>query len=185
MPPGDVALGRVLGDRLTVVGEVALELVHQPDDAVEHPAVGRARHQQVFGAEDLGDLGQDRAASRPGHRIADPPDQRIGGEPAQSVGAAALDPDDELAQRQPLPPGLCGAGDEGLDELEAALDLVALTLSGEREDVGARRLGDRGEERVELVRLAPETDDQHAAGIGVAGQRGEDRARPGEIFAQL
>ena len=80
-----------------------------------------------------------------------------------------------------LPRRLGQLGDEG----EARLDLVGLALRAQRADTAAQFRGDLREQQVELVRFAAEADQQHAAGIGMAGERGEDRAGAGEVLAEL
>ncbi len=56
-------------------------------------------------------------------------------------------------------------------------------LRAERADVGG--FGDPGEQRRDLVGLAAEPDDQHAPGIGMAGERGEQCPGALEIVPEL
>jgi hypothetical protein len=180
---GDVAGRGVLGDRFAMVGEIALEAVHQADDFAKHARVGGAVHQQLLGAENLRNLGEDRGAARFGHDVAHPPDQRIGGEAGKAVRTAAFDAEHQLGKRRRLALRQAGGLDQRVDQRQPFLDFVLRFLRAERSDIGGRI--DLGQQRLHLVGFATQPDDQHAAGIGMAGQRGEDGARAGKVVAQL
>ena len=76
-------------------------------------------------------------------------------------------------------------GGERVDRFEARFELVLLALRPERAHATAQCLGDLREQRIELVRLAPQADQQHSTGIGMAGQSGEQLLRPFQILAEL
>ena len=183
---GDVAGRGVLVDGLAVVEEVALEVVHERDDVVEHALVGGALHQQMLGAEHFGDLREDRRAAGFGHAICDVTHERIRGDAGEAVGAAALQADRERGERAGLAPVLLRDRAPALRAPRALLrssSSVACALNA-RMRAGSMS-SDFGEQRVELIRFAAETDDEHAAGVGMHGERGEHAPRVRQIVSEL
>src|SRR5204863_181286 len=92
---------------------------------------------------------------------------------ARAAAARAPLADGQLAERDRLARRKRGAGGEGLDGGETGLDLVLLALRAKRPHPAAQRLGNFLQQPVELVGFAAEADQQHAACIGVAGERRE------------
>jgi len=67
----------------------------------------------------------------------------------------------------------------------ASLDLVLFALRPQRAYAAAQGCGYFLDQPVELIRFAAQADQQHTAGIGVAGQSGEQRAGAIQVFAEL
>jgi hypothetical protein len=74
---------------------------------------------------------------------------------------------------------------EFFDDPQPFFDFILRRLRGERADVRALRLGNLLQQRLELVRLAAESEDQHAAGIRMPRECGDELARALEIAAEL
>ncbi len=166
----DIAGRRVLVDRLAVVEEVAFEVIHYGDDAAKHVFTHGALHEQLFSAEDFGDLGEDRRAARGGHSIGHVTHERIRGDARESVGSAALQPDRERREWTGLALIAARDGDELFERCEALLGFVASALRGESTQARLVDAGHRGEQPVELVRFAAEPHDENAACIRVQGE---------------
>src|SRR6185369_17670567 len=181
----DVAGRRILVHRLIVLQEVALEVVHDLRNAGEHLLVRRALHEQPFCAEDFRDLRQDRRAACVRDAIGDAPYQWIRRDAAEPVRAAALQSHGERSKRTRLALDARSDVCEFFDDPQPFFDFILRRLRGERADVRALRLGNLLQQRLELVRLAAESEDQHAAGIGMPRECGDELARALEIAAEL
>ena len=186
-PAGDVAGGGVLRHRLAVVEEIALEAVDHADDRVEH--VARRRRGPSASARRRTSRGSRSGSTRPpgaGDAVADPPDQRVGGQPRQPVRPAAFHAEHQLVERAPssrcaAPP----ARPVRRPARQPSSTSSPLVCAVSVRIAGRRHSGIVGEQRGDLVLLAAQPDDQHAAGIGMAGEAGEDRARAVEVVAEL
>ncbi len=113
------------------------------------------------------------------------PTQRIRGDAAEAVRAAAFQADRQRSDRARLALGACGDVGKLLDEAQAFFDFIRRSLRRERADVLALRLWNFLQQRLELVRLAAEPEDQHAARVGMAGKRRDQLASAFEIAAEL
>src|SRR5690606_4924008 len=117
--------------------------------------------------------------------IGDAPDERVRADAAEAVGAAAFDADAQRVDAARFAPILFGNAHELFDRAQTRLGLIALGLCRERTHARAVRVRQIGEQRVELIRFAAETHDQHAARIRMLSERCDQAARAVEIAAEL
>ena len=186
---GDAALlvagRRIFVDGLVVLTEIPLEIVDQADGLLEDGTVLGAVHQDGLGAEHLGHFGEHGGAALCDEPVGKEAHERIGRDARKTVGAAALQPDAEVGQRQR--PALVGAGllDQLAADFESGSDLVLDLLSDEELHALVVPLADGLLEGRNLVVLAPETQDEYGTGIGMLHKSGKGAAGVGMVVAQL
>ena len=186
---GDAALlvagGGVLVHRLMVAQEVILEAVEHVGRFIKGLAADAAAQQHALRAEHLRHLGEHRAAAPGDHHIAEGTHSGVGSDAGQAVGAAALHADDQVADGNGLPVELAGVGGALLQQLTPSGKLVLHLLTGEELHpvgiIGAKLL----HKLVVLEVLAAQAQHQDGAGVGVAGQGGQQLAGLGMIGASL
>ena len=128
--------------------------VHGLEDLGGDVAISRAGGEEVFGAEELGDLRDDRGAAGADEEVGRVAQRGVGGEPGERVGPAAFQADDELTRVAFGAGRLVGGLEELGEEFQTLLDgreRAAGILHGHREDGFAV--------------FAPEVDEGGAAGI--------------------
>ncbi len=157
------------------------------DDGVKHVAgIGARSISRLLGAEDLRNFGQYLHARHAPRPIGDPADQRIGGEPGHAVRPAAFEADHRVRPRRRSSRASRSAiATSSASGRQPGVEFVAFGLRGEHAHTG--QVGGAGvaPATLELIRFAAQPDDQHAAGIGMGGQRRQDAAGAGEVIAQL
>ena len=147
------------------------------DDVVEHRSFDGTIHQQLFGAEHLRNLGQQHAAADRRHAIGDAAEQCVGADAAESVRPAALVAEHEVRRAALRASIATHSLDELRNRARSLLELVDHVLRVEERDAIAVDWTGETHQLVELIVLAAEAEDQHAAGIGMAHQAGEDMLR--------
>ena len=185
---GDVARRGILVHRLAVAQEVVLEVVDDGDDAVEDVARPAARCISSRSAPKIsGNLGQHRGAAGAGDAIGDRADERIRGDAAEAVRAAALQAD--RPDRSSAQGTRCVALRDLARALRRRAGLLRVSSSvacAAKERMRARSaFGNLAEQLLELIRFAAQAEDQHAAGVRMARERGDQLARAIEIAAEL
>src|SRR6185295_7328328 len=104
---------------------------------------------------------------------------------AQAVGAAAFQADGERADRARFATDARCTVRKLFDEAQALFDFVHGSLRRESADVPALRLRNLLQQRLQLIRFATESEDQHAAGVRMSRQCSDELASAIEIAAEL
>ena len=165
--------------------EILLERVHHPHDVAIDGLGGGAIHQHSLGTEHLRHFGEQDGTACRRESIGDATDQRVRGDAAEPVGAAALVAEHQRGGWYRLASVVSHPIHELVQRRDARLHLVEHILRVEEADAAAVHVARFGEQGVELVVLAAETEHQHPPGIRVAHESREDLARVSEVVAKL
>ena len=143
-----------------------------------------AAGEEVLGAVDLGGLGEDGGAAVADEDVDGCAEGGIGADAGVGVGAAALEAEDEVGSGDGCAGDLIGLLEEFEDGGDSLLDGAGgapLLLNG----AGAQGVGGAGEgdERLDLVGLAAEAEEEDAGEVGVGGVADEDAAEEVGGFA--
>ena len=165
---GLVARRGILADGFAVGEEIVLEIVDHRDGLLEQLGGLATVHEDGFGTEHLGNLGEHAGATLSHEPVREFTDKWIGGDATETVGATTLQTDAELGDGNILALVLCGLGIEFAENLHASLNLVAFNaLSDEQLNTRLVVVAKHGHEVLWLVVLAAEAEHEHATGIGV------------------
>ena len=153
-----------------MTGDVILPPVDHIDQPVGDIAVHRAAGQQMLGAVDFGCLGEHPGAAMAHQQIDGGAQGRVRRDPRIGVGTAAFEAQDQFAGGHGLAPGAVDFGQHLVDPRAGRLD-GGLGAAGILDGHGMRRGAQAGplgiDEMPHLGDLAAETDEQHAAEVGM------------------
>ncbi len=151
----DISRRRIFAHRLAVTDEIVLEIAHQCDCIVEHRSRRCAIHQNLLGAKDFRNFGQQHLAACSGDGIGHAPDEGVCGQPRQAVRPAAFDPEHEFGERAFAARRIGARRHQLVNERKARRLVILDRLCRERADMCAALHWDQVEQRAELVALAP------------------------------
>ncbi len=165
--------------------KIAFEIVDHVDGFAEGLPVAAAAHQNALGAEHLRHFGQYRGAAVGDHIVGKAPQQRVGGNARQSIRTAALQAELQLAQAARLAAIVAHLPVQLVQQRQPGLHLVVLLLAHHKAQPPLVRYAQRGAKGIHLIVLAPQPDNQHRAGVGMACHVLQHDAGVGMILPQL
>ena len=142
-------------------------------------------HEYGLGAEHFGHLGENGSPPLLHEPVGEYSEKRIRGNAREAVGASALQADAQFAHRNILANIVLAGRINPAQTLKTIFDLVLDFLAGEHLHAAFVDRSYEFAEGIQLVVLAAEAHDQHAARIGMVHHVGEHLAGVFVVAAQL
>ncbi len=169
-----VSWGRILVYGLAVALEVFLEIIDEGHRLIEEGLIFTAVHEQGLRTEHFRYLREDGGAAHGDESVGEAADSGVCGDAGESVGAAALHADHQLAAADGLPLCLARVFCQLLHDFDAVCDFIVGFLRYQETDTFRIVFTDIVLQYVNVAVLTAQAQHQHAAGIGMVDEIGED-----------
>lgn len=166
-------------------GEIALKVLDHLHRLTENGLVGAPLKEDGLSPEHLGHLGEDGGAPQGDEPVGETAHGGVGGNAGQAVGAAALHTHHQLRGADVLPPEGGGVPGQLAEQGSAGGNLILFLLTDQKLYPFAVPLPQFLLELVHGQVLTAQAQHQHAPGVGVADQGGQQLSGLGVVVPHL